>query len=179
MDFEFRDLPDISFSTTPGTGTPAVHTPGVKPQRDRTKNRILPYTDRINQTLQHSEFTPRSSASSSKRSIKSGKETWHSGPQSICGRFQAQIALGTPAPLPPANSAEEYEQSIEMDGSTFGRRSLVDFTASPSRGKRMKKMSDVSIDSSISGEGTEDWELERFLREVENKEHLARQSGRF
>jgi len=66
-----------------------------------------------------------------------------------------------------------------MDGSTFGRRSIVDFTASPSRGKRMKKMSDVSIDSSISGEGTEDWELERFLREVENKEHLARQSGRF
>ena len=175
MDFEFRDLPDISFSTTPGTGTPGACTPGVKPQRDRTKNRILPYTDRINQTLQHSEITPRSSASSSKRSIKSGKETWHSGPQSIYGRFQAQNALGTPALLPPAN----VDESIEMDGSTFGRRSLVDFTASPSRGKRMKKMSDVSIDSSISGEGTEDWELERFLREVENKEHLARQSGRF
>jgi len=175
MDFEFRDLPDMSFSTTPGTGTPSVYTPGVKPQKDRTKNRILPYTERINQTLQPAEITPRSSASSSKRSIKSGKETWHSGPQSIYGRFQAQIALGTPAPLPPANT----DESIEMDGSTFGRRSIVDFTASPSRGKRMKKMSDVSIDSSISGEGTEDWELERFLREVENKEHLARQSGRF
>lgn len=55
----------------------------------------------------------------------------------------------------------------------------MDFTASPSKGKRVKKMSDVSMDSSVSGEGTEDWELERFLRDVENKEHLARQSGRF
>lgn len=181
MDFEFRDLPDMSFSTTPGAGTPSVHTPGVKAQRDRTKNRVLPYTERINQTLQ-SEHTPRSSASSSKRSIKSGKETWHSGPNSIYGRFQAQIALGTPAPLPPANvndNDDGNEVSFEMDSSTFGRRSQVDFTASPSRGKRVKKMSDVSMDSSVSGEGTEDWELERFLRDVENKEHLARQSGRF
>jgi hypothetical protein len=175
MDFEFRDLPDMSFSTTPGAGTSSVYTPGVgvKAQRDRSKNRILPYTERI---LKSSEFaTPRSSASSSKRSIKSGKETWHSGPNSFYGKFQAQLALGTPAPLPPAN----FDESIEMDSSTFGRRSQVDFSASPRKGKRAKKMSDVSMDSSVSCEVTEDWELERFLREVESKEHMARQSGRF
>ena len=181
MDFEFRDLPEMSFSTTPGATTPSVSTPApVKAQKDRSKNKIVSYTERINQSLKSDEWaTPRSSASSSKRSIKSGKETWNSGPKSIYGRFQAQVALGNPAPLPPSTSNSNADESFEMDSSAFGRRSRVDFTASPTRGKRAKKTSDVSMGSSVSGEGTEDWELERFLREVENKEHLARQSGRF
>jgi len=58
MDFEFRDLPEMSFSTTPGAGTPSVNTPGAKPQKDRTKNRILPYTERINQTIQPASTPP-------------------------------------------------------------------------------------------------------------------------
>jgi hypothetical protein len=216
MDFEFKelDLPDMSFSTTPGAGqTPSIFTPrfasastsapstgtplASKAQRDRTKNRILPYTDRIHASLKSPEWTSRSppkipsghssmkSASSSKRSTKftSGNgETWRpNGLDSIYGQFQAGLALGQPANVQAGPSRTRTTTAVplgkDLDSSTFGRRSQVDFTASP--GKRGKKMSDASMASSLSGDGTEDWELERFLKEVETREHMARQSGKF
>jgi hypothetical protein len=216
MDFEFKelDLPDMSFSTTPGAGqTPSIFTPrfasastsnssagtplASKAQRDRTKNRILPYTDRIHASLKSPEWNSRSppkissghssmkSASSSKRSTKSTSgngETWRpDGLDSIYGQFQAGLALGQPARVQAGPSRTRTTTAVplsqDLDSSTFGRRSQVDFTASP--GKRGKKMSVASMASSLSGDGTEDWELERFLKEVETREHMARQSGRF
>jgi len=220
LDFDFKelDLPDMSFSTTPGYGqTPPIFTPrfasaststpstgtplAAKAQRDRTKNRILPYTDRINASSKFTGWNSRSppkipsghssmtSASSSKRSITSTSgngETWQSSndPENLFGRLQAGLALGKPAHVAgPSRTRNTNAIPLDkdLDSSTFGRRSEtgshVDFTASP--GKRGKKMSNASMASSLSGDGTEDWELERFLKEVESKEHMARQSGRF
>jgi hypothetical protein len=173
--------PQFSFSDIPMGCTSETTTPLVaKAQRDRTRNRILPCTDKINSSLKHLDpsphtpSTPRTPSSNSSRS-----HPWQSrGQGTIHAKLQAQLALGDPAPLPPIGQVHQKRTSRDRDtdSSTFGRRSQVDFTASP--GKRMKRMSDASMTSSISLEGTEDWELERFLREVESKEKLARQSGR-